>query len=185
MSDNEVRSRLYTAVLNLPLDNPSFIPKFENLKLFVTYYAYILHDRDTKLDENNNVISKTIHYHLVLKFPQPKRFNSVLCNLSILLGLPLECISLRSFDNLSIALNYLIHKSDKNKFQYSIEDIFTNSKSWLMSNFSISGDDISNFIVSSILNSEGDYVYLINTIGLDNCDKYDKIIRGIYKSKGW
>ena len=182
---NDIRSRLYTAVLNLPLDNPSFVPRFDNLKLIAEYYAYILHDRDTKLDENNNVVSKTPHYHLVLKFLQPKRFNSLLDTLSILLGLPYDCISLNSFDNTSIALNYLVHRCDKDKFQYPIENVVTNSKSWLMSNISISADDKQNFIVSSVLQSEGDYVYLINIIGLDNCDKYDKIIRGIYKSRGW
>lgn len=76
-------------------------------------YALILHNKDTNEDGE----LKKDHYHVVIRFNQPKWNTALAKELSIELNFIQE---VRKFEN---ALQYLIHYNDKDKAQYSIDNV--------------------------------------------------------------
>ena len=76
-------------------------------------YASILHNKDVTEDGE----LKKEHWHIVLRFNQP-RWSSAICkDLGIMENYIEE---VKKFDN---ALQYLIHYNDQNKAQYTIEEV--------------------------------------------------------------
>lgn len=79
-------------------------------------YAYILHDKD--VDEFGEI--KKAHYHLILRWNDTKSINA----LSIELGIPVNRITkIKSFKS---SIRYLTHIDYKEKYQYDINNVFTN-----------------------------------------------------------
>ena len=77
-------------------------------------YAYILHDKDT-IGQTDEV--KKPHWHIILYFDNAKYLNSLAEELHI------QPNYLRT-EELKKGLEYLIHKNNKNKYQYDIEEVF-------------------------------------------------------------
>ena len=105
---------------------------FENLedKLAKTigtndYFAYILHDKDTK--ETGEVVEP--HYHLLLVFKNARSFETIQ---RIFIGAHIE-----ETLNIVSAVNYLIHNGKPKKYNYEKSAIVTNSKNWLESKFQV------------------------------------------------
>lgn len=84
-------------------------------------YAYILHDKDTL----GTGELKNEHIHLVLSFDNARSFESVL---KAYPGAHIEKAL-----NLKSSLQYLLHKNDKTKHQYTDNEIITNDTGWLKS----------------------------------------------------
>lgn len=101
-------------------------------KIKTTYdYAMILHDKDT--DENGEI--KKPHYHVVLKFNNPK-WNTALADE---LGITLNYIEEpRSFKK---SLEYLIHYNEPEKYQYSIDEVQGQMKDMLLKFIQNDGKD--------------------------------------------
>lgn len=76
-------------------------------------YAYILHDNDFKDDTGE---LKKPHYHLILYFENARSIDSVCTELKIKNNYDV-CDTKRN------ALEYLIHKNHKDKFQYNIDNV--------------------------------------------------------------
>ena len=104
------RSR--THMLLLYPENEDHKKAYEIIKK--TYdYASILHNKDVTEDGE----LKKEHWHIVLRFNQP-RWSSAICkDLGIMENYIEE---VKKFDN---ALQYLIHYNDQNKAQYTIEEV--------------------------------------------------------------
>lgn len=91
-------------------------------KIMVSYdYVGILHNKDVNEDGE----LKKRHYHIVLRFKNAM-WNTALAKE---LGIQLNYIQeVKKFDN---ALLYLLHYNDKDKAQYSIDEVFGNMKTRL------------------------------------------------------
>lgn len=91
------------------------------------YYG-IIHDCDIK--ENTGELKKE-HYHLYISFNDYGRYtiNKVRDFFSPLSN---RINSVKSIKN---AIQYLVHFNDKNKFQYDLNDIFTNNKDKMLKAF--------------------------------------------------
>lgn len=89
------------------------------------YFAYILHDRDTK--DTGEAVEP--HYHLLLVFKNPRSFEAIQ---RVFKGAHIEATL-----NIVSAVNYLIHNGQPTKYSYDKADIVTNSKHWLDSKFQV------------------------------------------------
>lgn len=96
-------------------DNDSHMKALDTIKSCYEY-AYILHDKDVS-DEGE---VKKVHIHCIVKLPKPKTLHS-LCN-----DVGLEDRFCQKVNNEKYALRYLIHKDNKDKYQYSENDILSN-----------------------------------------------------------
>lgn len=85
-------------------------------------YAMILHDRDMKDDGT----FKTPHIHLVADMKSAKRLSTFLGEIATLLDLNPLAVSIEKYVSFEAALQYLIHKNDTDKYQYSEERIIHN-----------------------------------------------------------
>lgn len=102
--------------LNAGAENERISPKFEG-QLWVLkplFYAFIRHDQDIEEDGQ----PKQPHYHLVIKFSQPKTF---LTMQKLFPGAHIEMSQ-----SVSSSVQYLTHQNQPNKAQYSGNQIITN-----------------------------------------------------------
>lgn len=81
----------------------------------VNHYSYIIHDKDTSIDENNVVIQKPIHAHLLIVFNQNVSVKTIKNRLldyteHNMFGQPIK--------DKRGAYRYLTHKDDLDKYQY-------------------------------------------------------------------
>lgn len=89
------------------------------------YFAYILHDKDTK--ETGEVVEP--HYHLLLVFKNARSFETIQ---RLFVGAHIE-----ETLNIVSAVNYLIHNGKPDKYAYDKSAIVTNSKNWLKTKFQV------------------------------------------------
>lgn len=195
------RSKIFFGVLNCPL-NENFTQwfinlNFDNFNIFARYYAYIIHDKDIKenqhlFNNDKSLISyqdfiqlKTKHIHYIIELPKRRRLNAVLKDVSNYLNVPLNCVSLRVCNSLSASLNYMLHYNQPLKFQYNFEDIKTNSYTWLFEKFNVNDNGFNEYLIGTIIESQGNYINLVRFLGVQYCKKYKDIIYMIYKKMGW
>ena len=77
-------------------------------------YAYIKHDKDIVLGEG-------IHYHFYFSFPNARSFTSVANDMKI----PVNALEKPKVSKLKV-LEYLTHKNDQTKHQYSDDEVIAN-----------------------------------------------------------
>lgn len=107
---SKYRSR--THMLLLYPENEEHTKAYEIIQK--TYdYASILHNKDVTEDGE----LKKEHWHIVLRFTQP-RWSSAICK-----DLGIKENYIEEVKNFNNALQYLIHYNDINKAQYSIEEV--------------------------------------------------------------
>lgn len=196
------RGKAFFGVLNFPkYDTRNPLVQFLDLPFYkfgdsFTQYAYILHDKDKKdiassgslvpLDTKEEFsILKTPHVHFLVLSANRRRVEAVYKEIAFLLGLPLNCVSCQVCENISSSLQYMIHYQQPNKFQYSFDDIWCSNYSWLVSNFRADESAFTFYLLGEIEKSKGDYVSLIQSIGVSYGRKYKDIIYNYYKFKGW
>lgn len=112
-----IRSRTYATILYT--DDIMFNFRFEKIKKMDT--VYILHDKDTTIIDNKKEIKKA-HYHVLFNFTNARSINSLADELQ------LDVHYIDVVDSFKGYSRYLIHLDDKDKYQYSIEDIKGNLK---------------------------------------------------------
>lgn len=108
-------------------------PAFENLQERLSKiigvkdkYAYILHDKDTTVNEDTGEeIKKQEHYHLLLDFKNPRGFSSI--------QRVLEGCHIEKTINVSAFANYLIHNGKPDKYHYDISEVTSNQIDWFKS----------------------------------------------------
>lgn len=201
MVDNE-RSKVFFGVLNVPngCSNPDRFFTFLNwdsLGDSFSKYAYIVHDKDVKEAPSDGGLSlivrsvpqwellKTIHAHILLVSPNRRRTTSVIDEVASILDLPRNCVSIQKCINITASLQYMIHWNQKEKFQYSFSDIYCNDESFLISNFRADEASFTEYFLSLLEDSKGNYPALISKIGLQLGRKYKDIIYNYFKYRGW
>lgn len=122
----ETRTKKVLAIISLKEVAPESYPAImESLEGFLSSWAewsFILHDCDT--DANGE--QKTPHIHLVGFLKSPARLITTLNRLADYLGMSPLAVSVRKCEDYPKALQYLIHKNDKEKYQYQIKAIKSN-----------------------------------------------------------
>ena len=116
----KVRSRCW--VLVLYPDDPSHLECVNKLQEGGYTYAAIKHDKDTwaegESNEHNPGDPKKEHFHIVLRFNNPRWIDSVADELGIAPNYIEQC---RNRDS---ALLYLVHEGYPGKYQYDINEVF-------------------------------------------------------------
>lgn len=78
-------------------------------------WAYAYHNKDTRLDENGNIVPKEPHYHLLLAFAFDMTEKQVADSLDTFFG---QSSKVEVCDDLQGSYSYLIHKNSPSKHQY-------------------------------------------------------------------
>lgn len=78
-------------------------------------YAFIYHDKDKLEDESD----KTPHYHLIAVLPHRVRKSTLLNYLQFYLEIEITLISAKPIKQLYLAIQYLTHMNDREKYQYN------------------------------------------------------------------
>jgi len=125
------------------------------------YYG-IIHDSDIK--EETGEIKKQ-HYHLFISYNDYGRYTIDKVR-EFFKPLTNRINSVKSFKK---AIQYLVHFNDKNKYQYSIDNIFTNNKDKMLKCFEEKEKSLNDF-----LNDFIDKVYHFNFISFVDVIKYFK-----------
>lgn len=92
-------------------------------ELFNNQFFAILHDKDFLEDG----VLKTPHIHLVISQAERTRGTTLINRINEYTGLPKNCISVLPAFDLAQRVQYLIHKNHIEKYQYSVDEIYTNN----------------------------------------------------------
>lgn len=84
-------------------------------------YAYCLHDKDIKINEDGECVPIAPHYHILLEFERPQRLASIYNGF---LGEKFN-VNVQVPSNMEKSYEYLTHKNHEDKFQYSDDCIHT------------------------------------------------------------
>lgn len=204
--ENEIfdkdRGKAFFGVVNFPkYDTRNYVVQFLDLPFYkfgdsFVQYAYILHDHDKReIGSSDSLVPldtkevfsllKTPHVHFLVVSPNRRRVQAVYKEIALLLGVPLNCVSCQVCQNISSSLQYRIHYQQPEKFQYNFDDIRSSNYSWLVSNFRADESSFTFYLLGQIEKSQGDYISLIQSIGVSYGRKYKDIIYNYYKFKGW
>ena len=91
---------------------------------YKTFVATIIHDKDIL----ENGLEKTIHLHAYIELDKKYTLKAVLSEISTLLDISLNLISIEATSNDYLLVQYLTHKNDKDKTQYPLDLVLTNDK---------------------------------------------------------
>ena len=157
---------------------------FQDLLLLVKsrLVATIIHDKDT---ENNE--PKRIHLHAYISYAEKHTEKQVLSDISSLLDINPIRVSVRGSNNEFLLAQYLIHKNDKEKYQYSIEEIKSNNKEFILGLVSESAptkpkNEDEDLQLS--LKQCKSILELMDTIGLQQANRYRPIFNQIKQEQG-
>lgn len=186
MANLSSQTNNYSMVINLPKDNSiklmELINKLDTFCMNNTKeYFFIVHDKD--INENGEL--KTVHIHLL--------FSSKKCRLLTMIKRvavnifgkdDFKTITLISCDiwrEHDLGIQYLIHKNDKEKYQYDIKEVFTNDKEYLKSVVDYQVETKLN--IGKLINLCYQYDSILDVfmeIGLANSKNYLNLINAIY-----
>lgn len=146
---------------------------------YMDIYAFILHDKD--ILDNGEL--KTPHIHLVgLYKTNRQRLSTILTNLSETIGLPPLAITIDKMTDLTGSIQYLIHKNNKEKYQYQVLDIVTNiTEGELQTYLNSDSRAISIEYLIGIVEQNRSKIEIMRTIGLGNYHLYRNVINDIYR----
>lgn len=118
---NNSRGRNWCLIL-YPIEDETHYKALEYIKKNYSDFAYIEHD----LDLDNNGQLKKSHTHVVIHFNNARFRNSIALELGITPNYVQSC------NNINLALEYLIHLNDPDKYQYSIDKVIGSLKNKLI-----------------------------------------------------
>lgn len=145
-------------------------------------YWFIVHDKD--VDNQGQLVRP--HIHLVLSGNKRWRVKQLINQLSDCLITNNENIQVMEVVNLVASVQYLLHKNDVDKFQYSIDRIFTNDSQNLVSmmNETITFERITtDRLINLIMVEEVSKLELIKIMGIGSYAHYRNAINDIYELK--
>lgn len=148
---NNERSLNWCLVL-YPSEDPKHQSALDYILNNYQEYAFINHDKDLLEDGT----TKKLHTHVVIKFKNYRWKNAIAEEL----GIP--CNYLEKCRNLELALKYLIHFNNEEKYQYSINEVYGPLKIKL-NNYMLNTDKTENEKVLELLDyieNNDKYIYL-------------------------
>ena len=145
----------------------------EVLKSICEEYYLIQHYAD--INENGQL--KRLHYHAVIRLSKRIRKMTLIKVLSESLNISPTMISCEILYNKRVAIRYLIHLDNPDKYQYEELNIFTNNDSAL---FNILHYDISNLdteqLIDIVKNCKGDKLEIMRVLGLKTYNQYWRMV---------
>lgn len=141
-------------------------------------FAFILHD----LDILENGEKKTNHIHLVaLLKTNRKRLSTTLSDLSAFISVPTLAISIEKMSDLVGSLQYLIHKNNSEKHQYTEKDIITNISSGELATYMASDSKAMSIeYLIGVVEKNHSKIEIMRIIGLNYYHLYRQVINDIY-----
>lgn len=141
-------------------------------------FAFILHDKD--ILENGE--KKVNHIHLVcLMKTNRQRLSTILADLSGFIGVGTLAISIEKMSDLVGSLQYLIHKNNSEKHQYSETDITTNISSGELATYMASDSKAMSIeYLIDVIEKNRSKIEIMRTIGLNYYHLYRQVINDIY-----
>ena len=119
-----MKSRNFSCVLYGNIHNlEDFV---NNAETIPRAYAYIVHDKD--ILDNGDL--KRLHIHLILCYSNARSIDSVEKSLLEYMNkneLEHQNVFIEPCRNVKSAFDYLIHKNNKDKYQYSLDDVVCSS----------------------------------------------------------
>lgn len=112
------KRRNYTMALQDLDQAKRVIEIIEKTYLYGVRWAYILHDKDVKEDGSGEL--KASHYHFYIRFENPRYISSVASELEVPVNMLQYVISDKGM------IQYMTHKNQPDKYQYSEEEIVAN-----------------------------------------------------------
>lgn len=147
----------------------------------VMYWSIVAHDKDH--NEQGELIRT--HYHMVIVLRTPKANKTVINDIAKFLLINKNCISCKVVTSFVKCVQYLIHYNDKDKYQYTVEDIDTSDR-----------NDLLTTILESTSQYEFDFNYLFKlvresnslevvyrTLGVKLVRTYRSVIMDLWKDK--
>lgn len=95
----------------------------------ISYFAFIVHDKDTLEDGS----PKPPHTHVLLVLKSARDINCIKGYLEFYVDDKLQNVFAENMSDKKRAYEYLTHKNDTNKYQYSDSDIVTNDSTAFIS----------------------------------------------------
>lgn len=183
-------ARKHFCVINAPIDNDDLIYLIGDAIADICDksgldYAFIIHDNDFGYDGDNYYkVRKHIHLFIdgKIRFTSEWLISSLREYLAIYgIDFSNEQFSDRKVINDISCLQYLIHKNNIDKYQYSIDDVVTNNDKYLqLINDGVVNVDENKLI--SLVNSLS-YYELLSELGIEYCRLNHNIIMHLYKLK--
>lgn len=156
-----------------------------NLKDLLDYvnnrgYEYFIIKHDKDIDSQGELIRP--HWHIVISSIKRLRVKQVLNELSNCLITNLENIQIQEVLEHSASVQYLIHKNNLEKYQYSINDIITNSDNLIaIMNETIANIHVStDWLIDNIIGNSMTRLELIKAIGIGAYTHYRPVINDLY-----
>lgn len=180
MADLYLQRKDVDLVINFPLSRP--LEDFEYIMDGMLWqYAYIIHDKDIK----DSGELKTKHIHLVICSPKRHQLKYFIRIVADALGVNDNQVSILPCDNVGGRIQYLIHKNNKEKYQYPSSDIRTNFNEGVLNDY-LEEDTTQTFTTADIINicreSNGNRLFIIQKIGISRYTMYRNTINDIYKA---
>lgn len=175
----------WMAVINAPQEKSTLDEKraflsilTDTIKSYTEYpfSASIIHDKDIEI----NGELKTIHLHAFIDTPSKPTKRQLLSELSNLLNIDKDLISLTPTNNNYLLVQYLTHKNDKLKTQYDKSLIITNNEEELSKRYKktyrkpLDEDELQEEIFVS-----STFTDLIKKVGLENAKKYQNCFKQV------
>lgn len=175
------KSKFFCIVINekAPNELEAISESIQAFNIF-TFYALIIHDKDT--DSNGNL--KTRHLHIYGEKVSQIALETLLNELCDCLGVEKSQVSIDKTSNNFLYLQYLTHKNDQNKHQYDIAEVVTNNEAEFLSRYNqtyrekLTEEEITNHLRHDMTLTD-----LIQNIGLDNTKRFLTIYNQMRKDQ--
>lgn len=173
-TDPKHKSNIFGLVINGQKENSNPCEELEQIQKKLLeqfpFVATIIHDKDI----TDNGETKRTHLHAYIELPQKSTIKGLLEELTNLLGIRAEQISIDPTNNEYLLIQYLTHKNQPSKTQYNFENIKTNDTEKLGFFYNktyTSKEEEERLIQSSVINSKS-FIELVQKIGLNNANKF-------------
>jgi len=147
----------------------------------VAFYSFIKHDSDVDGEGNK----ERTHYHIVVALNTSYAKSTILNGFANGLSCNVDIVSARKVKSFVKSVQYLIHKNDKDKFQYDYLDIWTNDVNELnmclymsASSYEVDIDYLFELVKRSSSLSE-----IYKELGLQKSKQYRSLIFDMYKEE--
>lgn len=144
----------------------------------IKYYA-IIHDRDSKPTGE----LKREHLHIVISFNERKRAKQLLNLLCEMFLTNNENVQISDCISYAGSVQYLTHKNDESKYQYSYDEIMTNDLDMLnhLYNMRVEALQVDENLLFELTDKPYTIKQIIKTIGLANYMAYRNVIKDLMK----
>jgi len=174
---------IHSMVINYPKENELYdlVSLIRDSCSDFIYYG-IVHDKD--IDAIGDLKRK--HIHLILKSKKKIRSETIISNIVDMSKgvMCAEQFSDRVCADLSLAIQYLTHKNDSDKYQYSYDNIFTNDLEGLEIEYNKEKELDVDRLTDIIMNCKNK-IQIVKTIGYDNYMKYRYIINWVWDERNY